>query len=908
MKDTKAKNSVSIRSIIIITFILSVLISVAGIGCMVFSNWASSAKQTTERLAEDMNQEISNQINSFIHVPEHINEINRKLIENSILDLSNIELREKFFVGVLASHDKEIYSFSYGTAGGEYFGARRNENGVIEIMRNNTDTGGNSWYYSVNEDLTAGELVVQAGKFDPRTRAWYIAAEQSGELVFSPVYKHFVMDDLTISAAWPDYNEEGELQGVLGTHMLLTGVGDHLEDIVRDNSGYAFIIEKGTGALIANSLGEENFTVLEDGTIKRHTLGEVDNSTFRRAYEQYSAGQTTHFLYEDDNESLYVNVQTYDKNGLDWVILSAIPESLLTAEISRNIRATIFIVILAVFLSAGIYYAVTTKLLLPMEKLITVTKNLASGDLAQRAIIARNDEIGRISEAFNKMADNMSFLINNLEGTVKARTEDLAKTNGALEESKNHLRLILDSAAEAIYGIDMEGDCTFCNASCIKLLGYSSQDDLLGKNMHRQIHHSHKGGAPFPVEACRILQAIRQGKGTHADDEVFWKADGTSFDAEYHSHPQFKNGHVVGAVVTFMDITERKIDEAQIKYLGCHDSMTGLMNRRCFENELKKLDTKENLPISIIFADLNGLKLMNDIFGHASGDELIKKSAAILRKNFRNEDLAARIGGDEFVVLLPNTVSSDAKLIVERLKIQLSREKVNAIKCSMALGIDTKNKSSEDIERIMGNAETEMYTEKSLSRRDFGADTINNIMSTLHERSPREKRHADEVSKLCVALGHAMELPETELRKLRDAGLLHDIGKIILSETILNRNNDLLTESEKEKVQQHPVVGYRILNLFEDTLDFADGVYGHHERWDGSGYPKRLKGKEITLLSRIISIAEAYERVLSGAYDFNPTSKEEALRFIRDGAGTQFDPQISELFVRMLETKNQNGD
>ena len=131
---------------------------------------------------------------------------------------------------------------------------------------------------------------------------------------------------------------------------------------------------------------------------------------------------------------------------------------------------------------------------------------------------------------------------------------------------------------------------------------------------------------------------------------MFWRADGTSFDVEYYSYPQIKNGEITGAVVTFMDISERKQKEAEIQYLNCYDSLTGLHNRRCFEDNRAKIDNRDNLPLSVIFADINGLKMTNDIFGHTAGDKLIKKSAEILQQVCRQNDVVARVGGDEFEI------------------------------------------------------------------------------------------------------------------------------------------------------------------------------------------------------------------------------------------------------------------
>lgn len=302
-----SKNTKSIKNTMIFLFLLTMFISIFGIGTLVFTSWFSSAQQITRNIAGEVNESIYQKIVSFIEVPEHINEVNHIIIENGTLDLNNQEQRDKFFVGVLTAHNKEIYSFSYGTVTGEYYGARRNENGFVEVMVNNDKTQGNSWYYSVNENMTADKLVLEAGLFDPRTRAWYQAAAKTGSSTFSPVYKHFVMDDLSISSAWPLYDTNGMLQGVMGSHMLLSGIGTYLKDTVRDYDGYAIIVEKETGQLIANSMEENNFTVLKDGTVKRYNVNEMQSPDIQRAYLQYRTNSETSFLYQGLHEKFHVN-------------------------------------------------------------------------------------------------------------------------------------------------------------------------------------------------------------------------------------------------------------------------------------------------------------------------------------------------------------------------------------------------------------------------------------------------------------------------------------------------------------------------------------------------------------------------------------------------------------------------
>jgi PAS domain S-box-containing protein len=141
---------------------------------------------------------------------------------------------------------------------------------------------------------------------------------------------------------------------------------------------------------------------------------------------------------------------------------------------------------------------------------------------------------------------------------VTADITDRKRTEEALRESEDKLRLLLDSTAEAIYGVDLNHRCTFCNPACLRILGYESADELLGKDMHEFMHHSRADGTPLPVEDCRIHRVIQNGEGVHAEDEVFWRANKTSFPAEYWSYPQRRGEELIGSVVTFVDISERK--------------------------------------------------------------------------------------------------------------------------------------------------------------------------------------------------------------------------------------------------------------------------------------------------------------------------------------------------------------
>jgi diguanylate cyclase (GGDEF)-like protein/PAS domain S-box-containing protein len=561
-------------------------------------------------------------------------------------------------------------------------------------------------------------------------------------------------------------------------------------------------------------------------------------------------------------------------------------------------KVTILVMFITIFIAILVYYFIIKNIFKPIYDLVVTSSEIASGNLLRRADIVRNDEIGNLSYAFNYMADRLYEFVENLEVKVKERTTKLESANEELLETKEDLQLILDSTAEGIVGIDMEGRSIFCNDSCIRLLGYHSQEEILGKNIYHVFFQNHgvesHNGVEYP-----ILRALRTGKYLYVDDAAFVRPDGSKLPVEYHSYPKRKEGSVIGAVITFFDTSEKHENQKQIEYLSYHDALTGLMNRRFFEHKLKQLNQEGILPISIIFGDLNGLKLVNDIFGHAAGDKLIVKSAKAIERVCSEKHMVARVGGDEFIVILPGEDEVSTMKIIQRIRDELAKEKIFAVKCSMSLGFDTKRELSQDLEKIVGNAESEMYKEKLINKKSFGQDAIQTMIQEVQSKNPGEAEHSERVAYLCQEMGKAMGLSERDIRRLKDAGYIHDIGKIALEKDIFN--SDHLSEAQLEQIRQHPSVGFKILNLFDDTLDLAETVYAHHERWDGTGYPKGLKGEEIPITARVIAIVGKYERMYRTKYFNEKNAKELALSEIKALSGAAFDPDLVVVFSAMME-------
>ncbi|RAK05049.1 diguanylate cyclase (GGDEF)-like protein [Halanaerobium saccharolyticum] len=356
----------------------------------------------------------------------------------------------------------------------------------------------------------------------------------------------------------------------------------------------------------------------------------------------------------------------------------------------------------------------------------------------------------------------------------------------------------------------------------------------------------------------------------------------------------------------FADVITRSIskhlDNLKIKKLSYYDSLTGLYNRRFFEAELERLDSQRQLPISIIMADLNGLKIINDSYGHKKGDQLLQKAAEILKDSLREEDILSRQGGDEFIILLPRTDADDCAVIRKRIKFNTGIIKDFKLPLSIALGQATKIGPEEDIEEIIKKADDRMYKNKLSESKSSKSNIVQGLINALAVKSSETKEHAVRMTNLAFEFGEKLALTESDQNRLSLLATLHDIGKINISEEILNKE-DNLTAEEWEIVKKHTEQGYKIASSSDEFAAVAEEIFSHHEYWDGSGYPRNLEGKEIPFLARIISLVDAYDVMINDRPYSEAVSKEEALVEIKRCAGIQFDPELAAQFIEMLREK-----
>ncbi|TET53627.1 MAG: diguanylate cyclase [Actinobacteria bacterium] len=362
------------------------------------------------------------------------------------------------------------------------------------------------------------------------------------------------------------------------------------------------------------------------------------------------------------------------------------------------------------------------------------------------------------------------------------------------------------------------------------------------------------------------------------------------------------------------------------------DNLTKLFNSRYFEEILHKQiswSKRKNKTFSLIMLDIDELKSINDLYGHDSGDVLLRKFAQTLRDNLRDSDFYARYGGDEFVVLLPESNEKMAKVVAKKLIKKVSSARIFGFDkkplMTTSIGIAVFPKSASTVVSLVKAADIALYrakqdgkncvclfepsllpeinfSSKRLGRIAQNADlnAIQTLVTAVDLRDKFTGVHSSEVSRLAVLLTDKLGLPTGDREKIRIAALLHDVGKIGISDKILLKPSKL-SAKEYAQVKKHPELGVSILKYSKHFKKMLNIVLHHHERWDGKGYPYGLKGKKIPLLARIIAVADAYEAMTSDRPYRRAMSGKKALTQLWKFSGSQFDAELTKDFTSIIK-------
>jgi diguanylate cyclase (GGDEF)-like protein/PAS domain S-box-containing protein len=498
-----------------------------------------------------------------------------------------------------------------------------------------------------------------------------------------------------------------------------------------------------------------------------------------------------------------------------------------------------------------------------------------------------NQEITESAHKKSDMDDLQALL------TTESDLRILSEMNLFLERER--LKIVLSAIGDGVIAVDAQGRVAMLNGHAKGMTGWAEDSAV---------------GHPFD-EVFDIVDAY---SGEKIVD--FLRIDGKAGDSSGLSHHILlrsqkgverpitdyvapiidPEGALMGTVVVFRDITEEEMKRRETEFLSYHDPLTGLGNRRYFENQIRRMERIGVLPLTVIMADINCLKLTNDTFGQEMGDRLLQKAAEVIQSCCRSSDVICRHGGDEFVILLPNTLASEAEIIADDIRSASARMDIGFGPISLSIGWTVRESSAERVVDTFKRAEDNMYQRKFAENAHMQDAFVQNIMNKLRSDRDNGKMRSNVGSDMATALAKAMQLSLEEVFEVQSAYALRDIGEIAIDADIFARNGPL-TEEEWVIVRRHPEIGYRILRTIPMYADIAVYVLYHQERWDGTGYPQQLKGIEIPLFARIMAVADAYEAMISPRPYREALAPDAAGRDIAKNAGTQFDPEIARVFV-----------
>ncbi len=354
-----------------------------------------------------------------------------------------------------------------------------------------------------------------------------------------------------------------------------------------------------------------------------------------------------------------------------------------------------------------------------------------------------------------------------------------------------------------------------------------------------------------------------------------------------------------------------------------HDSLTGLLSRRFIVERLEaavSMAQGHAGKLALMMIDIDGFKLFNDAHGHLAGDSILETVSKALSGCTRDGDLVGRYGGDEFLVVLPNTDTKGAVSQAERLlhavdELTWRTPSGTRVPISLSIGVSAFPRHGSDLNELIAFADANLYAAKQQGGHavssaialgedgavDHGFGVLDSLITAISEKDHYTRKHSEEVASHAVHMAEALGLPDRMIRAIRMAGLLHDVGKTGIPASLLLRPGPLTAE-EESLVRRHVEIGLALIRDVPELDDVLEAVGAHHERMDGSGYPRGLEGRDIPIAGRVLAIADTYSAMTTRRPHHRAKTAEEAREEIRKVAGSQLDPRVVEVFLSLFDS------
>jgi diguanylate cyclase (GGDEF)-like protein len=377
----------------------------------------------------------------------------------------------------------------------------------------------------------------------------------------------------------------------------------------------------------------------------------------------------------------------------------------------------------------------------------------------------------------------------------------------------------------------------------------------------------------------------------------------------------------------------------QVEALAAHDRLTGVANRetllKTLGSEIERA-TRHVKWLSVAFIDIDRFKPINDTYGHHAGDAVLRAVASLIGRNIRGSDTFGRYGGEEFMLILPETTPEEATVLAENLRRLVMEHRLpmatrQSLQVTISVGVAGDVGSQLQADRLVDQADAAMYAAKSLGRNrtyryravdenapvhrapisperraaataigQWASDTAAEALASVLAPQPHHRgQPSDMIAMLATGIALQMGLPQEEIERIRIASLLHDLGKLAVPMEILDKPSGL-SDQEWQAIGEHPRIGQVILEQASSLREAVPTVLHHHERFNGGGYPHGLRGREIPLGARIVAVADAYHAMIHEQPYRSARDHEAALTELRANAGTQFDPEIVEIFCSVF--------